>query len=184
MDVLLAAGADINARDFLGMTVLSRAMSSHSSASDHSDIKGLSERGADLGIRDHKGRTLLHQAVSQHEGRFDWTYGKKVVTRLEFLLSLGLDPQATDHCGNTLFHEAAVKYGVLDSYSGPKLIPLWEQLLALGLDIDQGNHQGRTALHMLAATPPGGHRSLSFEFGHFGPLELAISKTKNIDQRD
>jgi ankyrin repeat protein len=186
MDILFVAGADINARDPLGMTVLSRAMSSNSSASrsDHSDIKGLSERGADLVVRDHKGRTLLHQAVSQHEGGSDWTYGRKVVTRLDFLLSLGLDAQATDHRGNTLLHEAAMKQGVLDSYSGPKLIPLWEQLLALGIDIDQGNHQGRTTLHILAATLPGGYRSLSFKFGHFGPLELVILKTKNIDQRD
>ncbi|KAF1839459.1 ankyrin [Decorospora gaudefroyi] len=179
MDMLLAAGADINATDTLGMTVLSRNVGNHFPPieSDHSDLKALLDRGADLNIRDHKGRTLLHHAVAQHD-----TIGlhirsrDKTVTRLDFLLSLGLDVLALDYRGNSLIHELAVRR--MDFYTGPRYIPLWEQLLALGIDIDQANQQGRTALHMLAASQPTGYSPVH------GPLDLVISKIKNIDQCD
>lgn len=187
IDLLLASGADINATDSIGQTILSRNMGGHmpSSSSGGADVVALIERGADIHVRDFKGRSLLHHGVAQHAGTGAGWYGpgEQPATRFDHILEQGLDPQALDYNGNTLIHEAVTKSGIRDSYHGPQYVPLLKQLLSLGIEVNQGNRHGRTALHMLAATSSR-YGTSSSKPGPIGPLDLIISRVKNIDQKD
>ena len=169
------------------MTILSRMTGSSYSPgkSDHSDVTRLLDRGADVQVRDVQGRTLLHHAISGQQGMDAYLpYDEKRVTRLDFMVGLGLDVQAVDYRGNTLVHQFVSRSGMMDSYHGPKLTSLLKKLLDLGINIDQGNQRGRNALHILAATKPANYGRASYKARHSFPLDLAIRKVKNIDQRD
>ncbi|KAJ4361759.1 hypothetical protein N0V83_010699 [Neocucurbitaria cava] len=184
LDLLIEYGADIDARNPSGETLLFRTLGARFKNSDHSDIKALLERGADITVRDYSGRTLLHQAVAKYDRMaFGMASRKNEVTKLEFTLGLGLDRQALDYAGNTLIHEAVLRSGMRDSYYAAPHIALLEQLLALGLDINQGNHRGRSVLHVLAATPSGSGSHVGKD-GDGDPLDFVITKVDNIDQQD
>jgi ankyrin repeat protein len=61
LDLLLKSGADVNAKDLVGMTILSRTVSqTPSTVSSYSDIRDLLERGPNIHVRNYKGETLLH----------------------------------------------------------------------------------------------------------------------------
>lgn len=118
------AGADLEARNHDGYTVLFKH------ANDE-PFQTLIDMGARLDTRDSTGRTLLHRCCTNTD-------------RLDYLISLGLDPLATDHQGNSLMMEVAATKNC-------KQPAIMKHLVALGLDIDQPNHRGRTALHALCA---------------------------------
>ncbi|KAF6802340.1 hypothetical protein CSOJ01_11656 [Colletotrichum sojae] len=152
MGRLIKAGAGINARDRDGATILFRTVKVRVAGRNdpHKDIKALLNQGASKDVRDFKGRTLLHEAVRNHEGipetRRKFTDG--LPSRLDFLLDLGLDPQATDHQGNTLLQELSLHSNT--RFAVNEFLLVWDQLLELGLSLDQANHRGRTPLHNLA----------------------------------
>jgi ankyrin repeat protein len=182
--LFLEHGADVNAKDSSGMTVLSRAIryEPHMLQADHSDIKALLDNGADILVRDNEGKTLLHHAVSSH----DPSRSQDGLSRLDFLLSLNSDTQVVDYCGNTLIHELALRPGMLDSHRAPQYCQLWEKLISLGIDVTRTNHRQKTALHILAATDPlrQGSFALWLELGHIGPLDLVLTTIEDIDQSD
>jgi ankyrin repeat protein len=188
VNLLLRLGADINAKDRLGHTVLSRTVRrrSYGGRSNHADIQQLLDRGADLHTRDQKGKSLLHHAVATHDLIGFGLSQDQGTTRLDYLLGLGLDVQGLDRRGNTIVHELAMRSKMLDSYNAPGLIRLWEHLLDLGVDIDQRNHQGRTALQILSASREDryGSSSPTFRVGYFGPLDFVISRVKDVNQPD
>jgi ankyrin repeat protein len=183
VDVLLKYGADINAKDFAGRTLLCHIMGERMS-SDHSDIEALIAKGADPSVSDYKGKTLLHHAVARDDRLHHAMKPRKTATRFDFALSLGLDCQSLDYNGNTLLHEVVLRPGILQSQYTSQHIVLLEQLLALGIDINQGNHRGRTVLHMLAAIPSSNNGSVAEKPGYHDELDLVIGKIKDIDQRD
>ncbi|KAJ5535052.1 hypothetical protein N7527_001306 [Penicillium freii] len=121
---LVDAGADLEARNHDGHTVLFKHANSES-------FQTLIDLGARLDTRDSTGRTLLHRCCTNTD-------------RLDYLISLGLDPLATDHEGNSLLMEVAAT-------RNDKQPAIMKHLVGLGLDIDQANHRGRTALHVLCA---------------------------------
>lgn len=186
MDLLLEYGADINAKSPGGTILLFQALgNSLGVKSDHSDIKDLLKRGADPKSRDYNGKTLLHHAVATHScTSFDMGHKRDGMTRLDFAVSLCLDKHAVDHDGNTLFHEAALRSGILDSYYASAQVALLNRILELGIDIDQANYQGRTALHILAATMSSSRGSYNAKSGFQDTLDWMINKTDNIDQGD
>ncbi|KAJ5615350.1 hypothetical protein N7537_000464 [Penicillium hordei] len=121
---LVDAGADLEARNHDGYTVLFKH-------ANEGPFQTLIDLGACLDTRDSTGRTLLHRCCTNTD-------------RLDYLISLGLDPLATDHQGNSLLMEVAAT-------SNYKQTAIMRHLVGLGLDIDQANHCGRTALHVLCA---------------------------------
>ncbi|KAJ6098187.1 hypothetical protein N7499_002561 [Penicillium canescens] len=128
LPMLLQAGADFEARDRAGRTVLFRHIDSiQISRSNPTLFQTLIDLGARLNTRDFRGRTLLHQCCHQ-------------INRLDHVISLGIDPTLADYEGNTLLIEtAASKISNINKFAFLK------HLCGLGLDIDQANHGGECA---------------------------------------
>ncbi|KAI0467992.1 ankyrin repeat-containing domain protein [Xylaria cf. heliscus] len=171
LDLLLAAGIDLNSQDKGGATILFRAIRDqpHTVALDF--LKRLISKGASLAIRDFRGRTLLHEAIKtwpRHSGngRAAW---------FELLMAHGLDFGTVDNHGNNLLHELA-----MCSYHGGRenetVLGLWKKLLSLGLDPSQRNCTGRTPLHILCSSKS--HLS-SLKALTVLPIDIVISKMKS-----
>ncbi|GAP93143.1 putative ankyrin repeat protein [Rosellinia necatrix] len=146
LDLLLNAGADINAQNKKGSTFLFQII-------QHRPLKMLDfaelllEKGASLTRRDFNGRTILHEAVRTWcENAGDACLG--------FLLARGLDPKVIDNSGNNLLHELAMLPKNHDDYGHEARVGLWKQLVSLGLDLGQRNYEGRTPLHILCCSSP------------------------------
>ncbi|KAM5346981.1 hypothetical protein ACJ41O_009986 [Fusarium nematophilum] len=195
LDLLVDAGADINAVDRDGATFLFILLSSRRSVAYefYQTIQHLVDRGASIFARDRKGRTLLHEVV-RHQNARHLPSGRSFVRHLDSLLSRGLNLEVVDHGGNGLLHELALRKENSITISSNIMVYLWEQLVARGLDPDAKNNAGRTPLHILCApganpTPPGdfcnntgvGHKNDEFDPRSFMPIDYVISKTKNVD---
>ncbi|KAI0394843.1 ankyrin repeat-containing domain protein [Xylariaceae sp. FL0594] len=139
-DLLLDAGADLDARDRQGSTILFRAVD-YCRQGSWSLLKLLIEKGALATVRDFQGRTLLHEAIK----RWPPFHSSQRTEGLDLLLECGLDPTVADNHGNNLLHELAIGSRNHDEH-------LWKKLLALGLDLNQRNCEGRTPLHLLCST--------------------------------
>ncbi|KAL7953228.1 putative ankyrin repeat protein [Trichoderma compactum] len=117
LDILLEAGADINAVDKDGNNIifLSLSLSVFMNENDpHKDIKYLSIEEF------HHFNAISCPNAYESRPRAD-----NPMTKLEFLISLNLDVKAIDYNGNNLLHTVAM---------------LDEKLLDLGLDLEQKNH--------------------------------------------
>lgn len=144
-DLLLVAGADINARDRLGRTILWRQIGKMPQMKDdeelHDDVQFLLDHGADPHLRDLIGRTLLHHSIKQRPASFHSSTEDDIdIPRFDFLLGLGLDYTMVDYNGNSLLHELAARESSTYPYIRGWVLPLWERLIGtLGLDADQQN---------------------------------------------
>lgn len=87
LDMLLEAGADIDARCDLGYTALHWAASYGS----HHAAKLLLERGADLNAQNKQGQTPLHLAADKNV--------EMGLATVELLLQAGADPSIPDSSG-------------------------------------------------------------------------------------
>ncbi|KAI0199498.1 ankyrin repeat-containing domain protein [Astrocystis sublimbata] len=143
LDLLLAAGADLNAKDMQGATVIFRAIAD-SWTENMEFVETLITKEASLTARDFQGRTLLHEAIKT---RWTGIFIKPGVGAnfFEFFLARGIDSSGIDNHGNNLLHELAVRSRDHDE-------DLWKRLLALGLDLSQRNYTGRSPLHMICST--------------------------------
>ncbi|KAJ8130340.1 hypothetical protein O1611_g3291 [Lasiodiplodia mahajangana] len=148
LDLLVAAGVDLNGQDKGGASLLFRAIQFQPLRNIPNFVDLLIEKGASLAVRDFRGRTLLHEAIKLWPGK----YRDQRENCLEFLLSLGLDAGAVDNCGNNLLHELAMCSLNHGGYRHETMLDLWKQLLSLGLDLNQRNHTGRTPLHILCSS--------------------------------
>lgn len=132
---LFYAGADLESRNNAGQTVIFAQLTSFETGRSGrpSIFEALISKGARTDTRDYKGRTLWHHGIG---------WGKL----LDYLKSLGLDPNIADHEGNTPLHELVAEKSYYHD-----IIELIERLMSLGSDIDQPNHWGRTVLHILCS---------------------------------
>ncbi|KAI1111523.1 ankyrin repeat-containing domain protein [Nemania sp. NC0429] len=174
LDLLLAAGVDMNARDSQGLPLLFRAIRDRPEGPP-SSIQPLVGKGASLAIRDSHGRTLLHEAIKARA-----LYGNQTDSFLDFLLARGLDPSQVDNCGNNLLHELAMQRGNYESYGDGNRVDLWKQLLSLGLNLYQRNYVGRTPLHILCCAK---HRFRTPKPSSMLPIDFVISEMKNSGLR-
>ena len=125
IEVLLAAGADVNARDARNRTPLRRALDS---GVPLGTIRVLLGAGADVNARDDLGWTPLHEAV-----RNDAT------SVIGVLLDAGADVNVRNRGGATLLHMAFDRSPAM-----------FEMLREAGADLNARDASGRTLLHYAA----------------------------------
>ncbi len=159
VEALLAKGANINAKDKNGDTMLHKA----SAAGKKDIVEWLLGLGADVNVRGADKETPLHRAAYQHQGTKDiaellLAKGADVNARnreerpplrmavsqdnkdiVELLLAKGADVNALDTYGTPL-HLAATTGN----------IAIAELLLAKGAQVNRKESAGRTALHFVA----------------------------------
>ncbi|KAL2787914.1 ankyrin repeat-containing domain protein [Aspergillus keveii] len=139
LDLLLAAGADIEARDYNGRTLLARAMFDRANYGYEEMIPYLVSRGANLNTQDYQGNGVLHYMVRPHRLQFE---------AFEFLLKNGADPNMTNYKGDTILHRLVANLGTI---SEETLITAIKKLLEMGVSPVVRNFKGQTPLHMLCS---------------------------------
>lgn len=160
--VLLAAGADVRARDNESLTPLHRAATTFRGVEI---VQVLLDAGADVRARDNEGLTPLHRAAG-------WRLDMGDSEIAQALLNAGADAQARDNEGATPLHRAAsmepsISRGIvqvlldagaeIEARDDEGKTPLhWarssvtvEPLLAAGAEVDARDKYGRTPLHTL-----------------------------------
>lgn len=147
LHILLAAGADIHARDSCGETLLFQYVENGGSYPRDKQLPifdAIVQAGAKIEIVDSKGRSLLHAQVLNFDCETSF---------LEHMMKKGVDPTHVDYEGNTLLHEAAPKLAkMVPRTQSPSLV---EKLIEMGVDPRKSNHLGRTPLHLLTSINPG-----------------------------
>ena len=150
---LLAAGAEVMARDNLGNTPLHLPFSSSRFRAGEA-IEALIAAGADVMARNDDGETPLHGAGSRVAAEALITAGADVTARdnagntplhragrgaVEALVAAGADVTARNNAGETPLHEQSAPAAV-------------EALIAAGADVMARNNAGETPLHEQSAS--------------------------------
>ena len=139
--LLLAIGADPNAKDHAGNTPLYEAVR----AGQKEVAELLRAKGADVNALNSSGTTMLHEAARA---------GQKGTA--ELLLGVGANANAKDHAGNTPLYEAV------------RAVGQWEVALLLrakGADVNALNSSGTTMLHEAARAGKKGTAELLLAIG-------------------
>jgi ankyrin repeat protein len=137
LELLLAVGADVNARDFGGSTVLHQAVF----CGGGPDLIPLFvQAGGDLEAGDREGATPLMAVLHVNQRP-----GPKRLATLHALLQAGAKPDTRDLLGQTALHRAGHC-----SVSEPEV----RALLAAGADPNARDHFGRMPLMRMAAVAP------------------------------
>lgn len=195
--LLVAAGADLNARNKDDRSPAYMAVNSGSVDRGAKVLDILIKAGADLKATYRNGRTLLHLAVDSDNG-----------TALTKLLAAGLDPNAKDEQGRTPFSEAAsmgrkvtlplllkapgVDLNVRDSDGETPLmkaahtgeLDAAKALLSAGADAKAVTKDGASALHFTCALPNSSRKSMKIPDENFlGIADLLIAAGVTVDAR-
>ncbi|KAL1980699.1 hypothetical protein VTN96DRAFT_3616 [Rasamsonia emersonii] len=136
LGLLLAAGADVEAKDKRGHTFLLRAVRNRSRHWQDT-IPSILKIGARLDAQDNEGNGVLQIAYqhSEEAGLF------------HFLIEAGADPTAVNHSGDTLLHTIARDL----KNHGAHLIDF---LVTIGIPSTARNSRGQTALHLICSREP------------------------------
>ncbi|CBF75998.1 hypothetical protein AN3513.2 [Aspergillus nidulans FGSC A4] len=137
LDVLCAAGADLEAKDYKGRTPLARVMSPQPRYNYAEVLATYIAQGANLNTQDYNGNGVLHYTVRPYTFSFD---------HFQTLLSLGADPGLANYKGDTILHHLAAN---LATFSDGKAVLAILDLLNRGMSPTLRNHKGRTPLHLL-----------------------------------
>lgn len=140
--LLLDAGADLEAKDDEGCTLLLAAMPDYSLTEDGFDYlqKLILEFHPDLGAMDNDGNGVFHKVC-------DWP----VVTRLQRLQELGANPSLANNAGETALHTILKGRAVRQ---GNAVLEEVRWFMDAGLTSMHRDHMGNTPLHALCATRP------------------------------
>ncbi|KAK3298754.1 putative ankyrin repeat protein [Chaetomium fimeti] len=143
VELLVNEGANLEAQDYDGRTVLMRTLYRRQSHPRERSITQLLGLGAKLDTKDFKGHTILHvllKDLSDYSPR----HREKGWEDFQHFVKLGVDPTQVDHAGNTLLHEL-MRQGPDDCLS------VFEYLIEEGVDPNAANHWGHTVFHVLGA---------------------------------
>jgi ankyrin repeat protein len=186
VQVLIWHGADVNARDESGSTVLFSVLAD----APTEVVKLFLVHGANPGLRDNYGTTPLHEAAAQ--GRTDLVAlfldsGVSVDARdadkqaplheavwqddwemVELLLGHGASVNVQDKNGDTPLHIAAVNGDV----------PVFDLLVSKGADRMARNKQGRTPAVCAQGAPP--HEMVRLTAEGASPYSVIITRTSEV----
>ena len=181
VELLIANGADINAKNSNGDTPLSNAINS----SNKEIVELLIIKGADTSVKDNNGDSLLHKAIINQVS----------LEIIELLIATGADMNTKNQYGCTPMHYAArggqkeaveslIAYGAdVKTRDNNQLTPLHEAaiggkketvalLITKGADINAQDNTGYTPLH---------YAIVQF---HKEIVELLLDKGVNINAKD
>ncbi|KAJ5508213.1 hypothetical protein N7527_010356 [Penicillium freii] len=176
LDILCAAGADLEARDYRGYTLLTRAMR-RPQWNCRELLPYLISRGANINAQDYKGNGILSYLIGPYDFRSEY---------LDFLLSLGADPKMVNYEGDTFLHQLAANFATI---SQDKALLAMIQLIKMGVSPTIPNFRGQTPLHMLcsqtsddlfAATAQGGKCAIDLLLDAGLGVALNMSDHKGI----
>ena len=136
---LLEAGADLDARDYDGRTLLLRTLAS-GIPSDLQNAPPLVELGADIHAIDYEGNGVLHTLC-----KVRLSDNKSIIQEL---LKAGADPLRVNYAGNTLLHE------IVTCYRTGNVLGVVKLLIEIGVPPRARNNRGQTAFHFVAACLP------------------------------
>jgi ankyrin repeat protein len=139
LDILCAAGGDIDAKDHDGRTALTRAMYGNRRYNARELIPELIKRGANINAQDHNGNGVLFYMIEPYK------FGSENV---EFLLAHGADPAVVNYEGDTFLHKMAAN---LSGQTSDTAILTMIKLLEMGTSPLVANHKGQTPLHVLCS---------------------------------
>ena len=159
VDALLAAGADIAARNDFGNTPLHLA--SHRFNENPAVVDALLAAGADIEARDVNGNTPLHWAARDNENP----------AVVDALLAAGADIEARDVNGNTPLHLWSSR-----ASAGLEII-----LLAAGANLEARNRVGRTPLHVVVDYD---YEDLVYRESRHVAINSLVAAGANLDARD
>ncbi|RDW72686.1 uncharacterized protein DSM5745_07858 [Aspergillus mulundensis] len=140
--MLVAAGADFEARDRRGRTWFLRAVLEESNLTERAHSVAL-DLGLDFHAADYEGNNALHLALGND----------RPIASLEYLIKAGVDPCHANHNGDTLYH--ALMRQCFQSAS-TDLIAKLTVLRSTRPEIPAlaQNHRGQTLLHCVCSKPP------------------------------
>lgn len=139
LEILRAAGADLDAKDYDGRTLLTTSMHGHPHHNARELIAELVKCGANINAQDHKGDTVLSYLIEPYNFKSE---------QVDFLLAQGADPSTVNYEGDTFLHKMAANlYGQVSDTAILTMI----KILETGASPTQTNHKGQTALHVLCS---------------------------------
>ncbi|KGO42811.1 hypothetical protein PEXP_025600 [Penicillium expansum] len=139
LDILCAAGADLEARDYHGCTLLTKAMRGTPQWNCRELLPYLISRGANINTQDYKGNGVLSYLIQPYHFRSEY---------LDFLLSLGADPKMVNYEGDTFLHHLAANFATINQ---DNVLLAMIQLIKMGVSPTIQNFRGWTPLHMLCS---------------------------------
>ncbi|KAL4965773.1 ankyrin repeat-containing domain protein [Aspergillus stella-maris] len=141
LDILCAAGANIEAQDNSGRTPLTRIMDPQESSVHeyYQGVKVFIDKGANLNAQDYQGNNILQYLVND--------LGLKV-DLMNVLLSLGAKPTLPNYNGDTFLHSLCARVA---TYQDDKGVLAIRSLIHGGASATSKNHKGQTPLHLLCS---------------------------------
>ena len=189
--VLLARGADIDAKDSESITALCTCLSSFSRESENScsrikdTVKLLLSQGANTKAQDNQSRTAVHHAILSCCD----------MDIIELLLVYGVDINATDNQLQTALHYATgafiFNFGRYLVKSG-QIEEIFTFLINRGADLHAKDNMGRTPLHLASLSKTGVSPSLvpdqeseaQIELGKYITLRLLLDNGADVEAQD
>ena len=160
--LLIEKGADVNARNSAGATLLLRTltpslMTTETGTAEAAIVKLLLQHGADVNAADADGSTAIHRVTGHKD---DWELMVLLVTK-------GANVNAKTKSGDRPLH-TALRHG------RPKdtMLAIVEHLIWKGADINACNELGETALHIAASANPDFLPSVSVLLENGADLDL------------
>ncbi|KAJ5166248.1 uncharacterized protein N7482_005029 [Penicillium canariense] len=139
LEILCAAGGDLEARDRHGRTLLTRSMCGHPMFNPHESIPVLVSCGANINAQDYSGNGILSNLINPYTFRSE---------HVDLLLAHGADPQMKNYQGDTFLHQMAAQFPAQDSDTA---ILTMIKLLKMGVSPTHQNYKGQTPLHVLCS---------------------------------
>ncbi|KAL8994982.1 MAG: hypothetical protein Q9169_005201 [Polycauliona sp. 2 TL-2023] len=153
-DKLLASGADLDAKDIKGKTVLMHMINGWTTKPE--TIALMVAKGAKLETRDHEGATVLLQLCKS----------SRSAPLVSALVDLGANQHTTDFNGDNAFHHLARQER--ETYHSTEQTALFELMINLGVDSNARNNHEQLPLHIAVTTgissyePENGVNTLEF----------------------
>ena len=149
LKLCLDHGGNLESRNNQGHTVLLESLSCKESNLLDRKFQSLVEAGADLHAVDYEGRTVLHLLCSTRNQSLEG-----MTDAIKYMVGKGVNPQRSDHGGNTVFHEIAKSW--LPSYNAEQ-VKIMDLLIDLGISPTARNNRGELPLHIASRVCPDSH---------------------------